>query len=63
MRITLGERKLSDSSSAWSVLINHDDQTVEMECIDKKHALMLHHELTKSLVVHSIYGNEYETDL
>lgn len=58
MKTSLGERKLSDSSSAWSVLIKHDDQTVEIECIDQKHAMLLRSEITKSIVDHSIYGTE-----
>lgn len=49
MRLSISSSILSDNSKVFSVLIDHDDQRVELECISERHALQLLNDLEQSV--------------
>jgi hypothetical protein len=49
MRLALKSSILSDNSKVFSLLIDHDGQQVELECVSERHALQLLADLEKSV--------------
>lgn len=49
LSVSISERKLSDGSSAWSVLMRADGQAIEIECIDYRAACLLRTEISRAV--------------
>lgn len=56
MRLSIKTGVLSDKSKVYSVLLDHDGQRLELECVSERHALRLLADLEQTVASNTNLG-------